>query len=116
MHPDARVTYHETWCFQLERSSPSQPSTSPRRHHRQNAWLSELMASFMPATSNQEGEAAGPTRAAVASTSADGSAQAKLLKDRLRLVWPSVEAVRTSTKGWQSGGYGGVVPRPRVIP
>ncbi|CAM9293640.1 unnamed protein product [Scytosiphon promiscuus] len=89
-----------------------------------NAWLSELLASFMPSTSNQKQEAVGSRRgaaAAAASTGADNSAQAKLLEDRLRLVWPSVEAVRNSTEGWQSGGaiccstmnmFGGHFTRP----
>jgi len=33
------------------------------------------------------------------------SAKSKLLAEHVRLLWPSVEAVRTSAKGWASGGY-----------
>ena len=48
----------------------------------------ELLTSFMP----QELE------------SADGGASAgATLRQHLRVVWPSVEAVRKSTKGWISG-------------
>ncbi|CAM9909655.1 unnamed protein product [Ascophyllum nodosum] len=51
-------------------------------------WLMELLTSFMP----QELE------------SADGGASAgATLRQHLRVVWPSVEAVRKSTKGWISG-------------
>lgn len=61
-------------------------------------WLYELLESFMP---REEGGRRGETR--------DGSlaapAKAELLKDRLRVLWPSVEAVRASSKGWTSGGY-----------
>lgn len=60
----------------------------------QNQWLMELLTSFMA----QAGKApSGETKVE------ERLAGAKL-KEHLRLVWPSVEAVRTSVKGWMSGG------------
>lgn len=58
-------------------------------------WLHELLESFMP---REEG--GGGDRPSLAA-----SAKAELLGDRLRVLWPSVEAVRTSSQGWTSGGY-----------
>eukprot|EP00752_Nemacystus_decipiens_P007419 g6633.t1 len=74
-------------------------------------WMYELLESFMPGES--EGEKGGVDLGA--------KAKSELLGDRLRVVWPSVEAVRASTKGWISGGsiccntdnmYGGGFKRP----
>lgn len=56
-------------------------------------WLYELLESFMP---REDGIGSGSSLA--------GPAKAGLLEDRLRVVWPSVEAVRASSKGWISGG------------
>lgn len=53
---------------------------------------------------------------AVARKESSAEAEAKL-KEHLRLVWPSVGAVRTSAKGWESGGCGtlnSVSPPPLV--
>lgn len=57
-------------------------------------WLYELLESFMP----REDET-GRNGSSLAAP-----AKAELLEDRLRVVWPSVEAVRGSSKGWISGG------------
>ncbi|CAM9973276.1 unnamed protein product [Pylaiella littoralis] len=59
-----------------------------------NLWLSELLESFMPHVPQAEGTT-GLSRASLP--------QVKL-EEHMRLVWPSVEAVRTSSKGWASGG------------
>lgn len=58
----------------------------------------ELLTSFM-AQDGQEQEKPG-------AMAGGGDLSASKLKDHLQLVWPSVEAVRTSTKGWDSGGCG----------
>ncbi|CAM9922802.1 unnamed protein product, partial [Discosporangium mesarthrocarpum] len=50
-------------------------------------WLDELVASFMA----EKGKPGG------------ASATGFTAKDRLRLVWPTAEAVRTSLRGWASG-------------
>lgn len=60
----------------------------------QNLWLSELLESFMPHVPQAEGTT-GLSRSSLP--------QVKL-EEHMRLVWPSVEAVRTSSKGWASGG------------
>lgn len=38
------------------------------------------------------------------STKEDNGQPEDLLEEHLRLIWPSVEAVRNSAKGWESGG------------
>lgn len=64
-------------------------------------WLHELLESFMP----QEGEAR-DRGGDGGGASLAAEAKAELLEDRLRVLWPSVEAVRASSLGWMSGGYG----------
>ncbi|CAB1111323.1 unnamed protein product [Ectocarpus sp. CCAP 1310/34] len=63
-----------------------------------NRWLSEILTSFMPL--EDEGKKAEPTRRSIS----EDEAQAALLEQHLRVVWPSVEAVRTSSQGWIAGG------------
>ncbi|CAM9694407.1 unnamed protein product [Ectocarpus sp. 13 AM-2016] len=63
-----------------------------------NRWLSEILASFMPL--EDEGKKAEPTRRSLS----EDEAQAALLEQHVRVVWPSVEAVRTSSQGWIAGG------------
>jgi len=65
-----------------------------RSSRAQTFWLWELLESFMP---QEEATKAGSSLAE--------SAKSKLLAEHVRLLWPSVEAVRTSAKGWASGGY-----------
>lgn len=83
-------------------SSPPVQSTCPRERlhdaHPQNQWLAELLASFMPPEERTGG-------GAVAASAGERSGGGKL-DDHLQLVWPSVGAVRTSTRGWKSGGCG----------
>lgn len=47
-----------------------------------------------------EGMNAEPTRRSVS----EDEAQAALLEQHFRVVWPSVEDVRTSSQGWIAGG------------
>ncbi|CAN0050566.1 unnamed protein product, partial [Laminaria digitata] len=86
-----------------------------------NQWLAELLSSFMPEEAGGErgGEGAGGG-SATARKESPAETEAKL-KEHLSLVWPSVGAVRTSAKGWESGGslccntenmYGGRYQRP----
>lgn len=65
-----------------------------RSSRAQTFWLWELLESFMPQEEATK----------VGSGLAD-PAKSKLLAKHVRLLWPSVEAVRTSAKGWASGGY-----------
>lgn len=57
------------------------------------SWLYELLESFMPGEDETKG-----------GSSLAAQAKADLLGDRLRVLWPSVDAVRASSKGWISGG------------
>lgn len=62
-------------------------------------WLHELLESCMPREAGVEAEAKSNGPASIGA-----QAKARLLEDRLRVLWPSVEAVRSSSKGWISGG------------
>ena len=65
-------------------------------------WLYDLLESFLPGENETK---SGSGLAA--------QAKAELLGDRLRVVWPSVEAVRSSSKGWISGCLLYTSPSPR---
>lgn len=59
----------------------------------QDKWLMELLTSFMPQELESEGKG----------STSEGGTKGSMLQEHLRLIWPSVEAVRKSTKGWISG-------------
>lgn len=97
-----QVLYYKAKCS----GKPPTPQTTPLfcTHCRwlQNQWLAELLSSFMPGEGGA-GRAGGGS--AMAGKESPAETEAKL-KEHLRLVWPSVGAVRASAKGWESGGCG----------
>ncbi|CAM9812363.1 unnamed protein product [Sphacelaria rigidula] len=68
-----------------------------------NQWLMELLTSFMAQKKDGEREDR-RNKVGDGASSSSVSSSGSVLKERLRLVWPTTESVRASSTGWAAGG------------